>query len=73
MDKLKKFFQNKVVMIVEAVLLVLGAVGLSISGVSAEGVTSIAQLSIAALSAIDAVATFIAALINKKDANESKA
>lgn len=66
MDKLKAFFQKKGVMITEAILLVAGAVGLTISGVSAEGIGSVVNLSIAGVGAIDAILTFIAALIGKK-------
>lgn len=68
MDKLKSFFQNKVVMIVESVMLIASSVGLSIGGVSAEGITSMVSLGLAALSAVDAILTFIAALLKKKDA-----
>lgn len=54
-------------MIVEAVLLVLAAIGLTIGGVSFESITGIAKVAVAALSAIDAIITAIAALV-KKDA-----
>ena len=63
---MKEFFQKKWVMITEAVLLVLGAVGLSVSGVSAEGIQKIGSLAIAGVTAIDAIVTAIAALIGKK-------
>lgn len=68
MDKLKSFFQNKVVMIVESVMLIASSIGLSIGGISAEGITSMVSLGLAALSAVDAILTFIAALLKKKDA-----
>lgn len=67
MDKLRAFFQNKVVMIVESVMLLASAIGLSIGGVNAEGITGIASLGLAALSAVDAIVTFIAALFKKKN------
>ena len=62
---MKEFFTKKPVMIAEAVMLALGAAGLTISGVSAAGVTSIAELSIAAVFAVDAVVTAITALLKK--------
>lgn len=64
---MKDFFQNKIVMIVESVLLVGGAVGLTLSGVNAEGIQQIGSLSIAAVSAIDALITFITAIVSKKE------
>lgn len=67
MNKLKDFFNNKVVMAVESVLLGAAAVGLTVGGLSAEGIQSIASMSVAALSAVDAVATLIAALLGKKE------
>ena len=67
MKKLENFFKNKVVMAVEAVLLGASAVGLTLGGLSTEGIQSIASMSVAALSAIDAVATLIAALLGKKE------
>lgn len=66
MNKLKEFFQKKGVMIAEAVLLGAAAIGLTLGGLTAEGITAIATMSVAVLSAIDAVATFIASLIGKK-------
>lgn len=62
---IKEFFTKKPVMIAESALLVLGAVGLTISGVSAAGIEGIASLAIAAVSAVDAVVTAIAALTKK--------
>lgn len=62
---MKDFFNNKIVMIVESVLLVAGTVGLVIGGVSSEGVAQISQLSIGALSAIDALITAIYAIVKK--------
>lgn len=67
MKKLENFFKNKAVMAVEAVLLGASAVGLTLGGLSTEGIQSIASMSVAALSAIDAVATLIAALLGKKE------
>lgn len=63
---MKEFFTKKPVMIVESILLVLGAVGLTISGVGSEGVQSMASLAVAGISGIDAIATFITALVSKK-------
>lgn len=65
--KLREFFRNKVVMIIESILLILSAVGLSISGVSAQRIESLVSLGIAALTAVDAILTFIAAIVNNKD------
>lgn len=63
---MKEFFQKKWVMIAESVLLVAGSVGLTLSGVAAEGVQSLASLAIAGVGAVDAVVTFIAALLKEK-------
>lgn len=62
---MKDFFNNKITMIVESVLLVAGTVGLVIGGVSSEGVAQISQLAIGALSAIDALITAIYAIVKK--------
>lgn len=64
---MKKFFQKKAVMITEAVLMVVGAAGLTISGVSAEGVQKLGTLAIAGVTAIDAIVTAIAALFTKSE------
>lgn len=64
---MKGFFQKKIVMIVEAVLLVTAAVGLTIGGVSFESITGIAKTGIAALAAVDGIITAIAALVNAKN------
>lgn len=62
---MKEFFSNKIVMIVESVLLVAGTVGLTLAGVNAEGIQQVGSLSIAAVSAIDALITFITAIVSK--------
>lgn len=64
---MKEFFQNKIVMIIESVLLVAGAVGLTLSGVSSEGIQSTAQLAIAGVSAIDAIVTAVYAIVKKNE------
>lgn len=66
MDKILKFFQNKVVMIVEAVLLIASSAGLIIGGVSVESITGLVKLVLAAIAAIDGVITAVAALIGFK-------
>lgn len=64
-EKLKKFFQNKVTMIVEGVLILAGAAGLTIAGVSADGITKYANVGIALIGAVDAIITMITALFKK--------
>lgn len=63
---MKDFFSNKIVMIVESVLLIGGTVGLVLSGTSAEGVQNVVSLSVAAVSAIDAVVTAVYAIVKKE-------
>lgn len=65
-NKILDFFHNRIVLIVEAVVLALSSIGLTIGGVSASDIEKIGSLAIAALTAIDAIVTFIAALVGKK-------
>lgn len=65
-DKLKKFFANKITMIVEGILILVGAAGLTIAGVSADGITKYANVGIALIGAVDAIVTMIAALFKSK-------
>lgn len=60
------FFHNRVVLIVESVLLALSTVGLTIGGIKAEDIQQIGSLAVAAFTAVDAVITFIAATAGKK-------
>ena len=64
------FFHNKVVLLVESIVLALSTIGLTIGGIKAEDIQQIGSLAVAALTAVDAVITFIAATINKKDKKE---
>ena len=59
---MKKFFQKKWVMVTEAVLLIVGAAGLTVSGVSSDGVQKIASIAVAGVSALDAIVTAVTAL-----------
>ena len=68
MDKLKKFFQNKVVMIIESILLIASAAGLTIGGVSASDINKLADFGLAGIALIDGIVTFIAAIISGKKA-----
>lgn len=63
---MKKFFQKKWVMVTEAVLLVVGAAGLTVSGVSSDGVQKIASIAVAGVSALDAIVTAVTALFIKE-------
>lgn len=65
-DKIKAFLQDKRVMIAEAILLVLAAVGLSLGGISVDSITGLVKTTVVALAAIDAVITFIAAMLGFK-------
>lgn len=60
------FFHNRVVLIVESVVLALSTVGLTIGGIKAEDIQQIGSLAVAAFTAVDAVITFIAATVGKK-------
>ncbi len=65
-DKIKAFLQDKRVMIAEAILLVLAAIGLSLGGISVDSITGLAKTTVVALMAIDGVITFIAAMLGFK-------
>ncbi len=58
-EKIKAFFQNKTVQIVEWIVLALGIAGLSLAGIQAESVTSYVQLVFAILQAVAALISFI--------------
>lgn len=66
MDKIKEFFQKKVVIIVEAVIMALACVGLLIGGISAGTIAKIPNLVLVILTAIEALITFIQGLTAEK-------
>lgn len=65
-DKIKAFLQDKRVMIVESIILVVAAIGLSLGGISVDSITGLVKTTVVALAAIDAVITFIAAMLGFK-------
>lgn len=65
-DKIKAFLQDKRVMIVESIILVVAAIGLLLGGVSLDSITGLVKTAAGALTAIIAVITFIAAMLGFK-------
>lgn len=66
MDKIKAFFNNKIVRIVEFVLLALSAAGLIISGVTSAEVSSVVKLTEGVIVAVATLAAFISNLVKGK-------
>lgn len=66
---LKSFFSNKIVMIVEAVLIIAGAVGLTTAGVSEQAIEKLPAIGAGIIAGIDGLFTLIAGLIptNKEE------
>lgn len=58
-DKIKKFFSNGVTKIVEAVIILIAAIGLLIGGVSEEDIAKIPKFAGAFLTFIESLITFI--------------
>lgn len=70
MEKLRNFFKNKIVMIVEAVLIIASSAGLTFSGISADGIEQFVKIGGAIIAALDGLLTLIAGL-TKKDVSET--
>ena len=66
MDKIKAFFNNKIVKIVEFVLLALSATGLIFGGVTSADVSSVVTLTEGVIVAVAALAAFISNLVKGK-------
>lgn len=58
-EKIKAFFSNKVVQIVEWVVLALAIAGLAIAGIAAQSITSYVALVFAIIAAVSALVSFI--------------
>ena len=65
MDKIKAFFQNKIVQIVSWVMIVVGATSLIIGGVTAEAISSGVALTAGIITAVGALIVFITKQLNK--------
>lgn len=66
MNKIKAFFENKIVKIVEGVIVALASAGLIIGGVSVETIAKEPVLVLGVLTAIEAVVTLIQGFFTKK-------
>lgn len=66
MDKIKAFFNNKIVRIVEFVLLALSAAGLILGGVTSADVSSVVTLTEGVIVAVATLAAFISNLVKGK-------
>lgn len=68
MDKIKAFFQKKIVKIIEGIVIAVAAAGLTISGVKAtETVPQITTVTVGVLTAIEALITLIQGITTKKE------
>ena len=65
MDKIKAFFQNKIVQIVSWVMIVVGATSLIIGGITAESISSAVALTAGIITAVGALVVFITKQLNK--------
>ena len=65
MDKIKAFFQNKIVQIVSWVMIVVGATSLIIGGITAEAISSGVALTAGIITAVGALVVFITKQLNK--------
>ena len=65
MDKIKAFLQNKVVILVECILIAICCAGLIIAGVTVEEIAKIPALVAGILGAISALITFITSIVKK--------
>lgn len=65
MDKIKAFFNNKIVQIVEFVLITLSCAGLIYAGVTVEEVAKVPALVSGILGAISALIMFIKSIVSK--------
>lgn len=66
MDKIKAFFENKIVKIVESVIIALASAGLFIGGVTLDSVVKVPTLTLAIVTAIIALISFIQSFDNKE-------
>lgn len=66
MDKIKAFFNNKIVKTVEFVLLALSAAGLIVGGVASAEVSSVVMLTEGVIVAVSALAAFISSIVKGK-------
>ena len=67
MEKIKAFFNNKVVIIIEGIVIALGAAGLILAGNDVVDIQNIPAAAGGVLVAIEAVITVIQGLFKKKD------
>lgn len=67
MNKIKEFFQNKIVKIVEGVVIALASAGLILGGVSVDTIAKTPVLVLGVLTAIEAVITLIQGFTTKKE------
>lgn len=67
MDKIKAFFENKIVKIIEGVIIAFASLGLFLGGVSEDAVAKIPLLSLGVLTAIESVITLIQGFTTKKN------
>jgi len=65
MDKIKAFFNNKIVQIVEFVLIAICCAGLIFAGVTVEEVAKVPALVAGILGAISALIMFIKGIVSK--------
>lgn len=59
LEKIKEFFSNKVVQVIEWVVLALAITGLAIAGIASQSVVSYVALVFAILAAVSALVSFI--------------
>ena len=67
MEKIKAFFQNKIVKIVEGVVIALASAGLIIGGVEAETIAKMPVVVLGVITAVEAVITLIQGLFTKSE------
>lgn len=66
MDKIKAFFENKIVKIVESVIIALASAGLFIGGATLDSVVQVPTLTLAIVTAIVALISFIQSFAKKE-------
>lgn len=65
MDKIKAFFQNKIVKVVEGIVIAICAAGLIYGGVKAENIAKIPSLVVGVFGAVEALITIIQGFCTK--------
>lgn len=65
MDKIKAFFENKIVKIVEGVVIALASIGLILGGISVDSIAKIPVLGLGIITAIEALISLIQGFITK--------